>query len=88
MHLICHLQMHTVNRPLPNNAILDKSKLESFAEDKTNVKQKSKFAFGKGRKHCGKRRKFLLPAFSPLPTMFSKAYFLRVVQSRYCLEKS
>ena len=29
--------------------------------------------FGKGRKHCGKRRKCWLPAFSPFPTMFSKA---------------
>ena len=28
---------------------------------------------GKGRKHCGKRRKCWFPAFSPFPTMFSKA---------------
>ena len=32
-----------------------------------------KLCFEKGRKHCGKRRKCWLPAFSPFPTMFSKA---------------
>ena len=29
--------------------------------------------------HCGKRRKCWLPEFSPFPTMFSEALFLRVV---------
>ena len=33
-----------------------------------------------GRNQCGKRRKCLLPAFSPFPTMFPKGYFLRVVR--------
>ena len=42
--------------------------------------------FWKGRKHCGKRRKFWLPAFSPFPTMFSKGLFLKVVKSRDCVE--
>ena len=42
-------------------------------------------SFGKGletqqlsgmiRKHCGKRRKCWLPAFSPFPTMFSTPFF-------------
>ena len=34
-----------------------------------------------GRKHCRKRRKCWLPAFSPFPTMFSKGFFFRVVKS-------
>ena len=34
-----------------------------------------------GRKHCGKRRKCWLPAFSPFPTMFSKGFFFRVLKS-------
>ena len=34
------------------------------------------------RKHCRKRRKCCLPAFSPFPTMFSKGFFFRVVKSR------
>ena len=29
------------------------------------------------KKHCGKRRKCCLPAFSPFPTMFSKGLILR-----------
>ena len=33
------------------------------------------------RKHCGKKRKCWLPAFSPFPTMFSKGFFFRVVES-------
>ena len=33
-----------------------------------------------GIKHCEKRRKCLLPAFYPFSTMFSKAFFLRVVK--------
>ena len=39
------------------------------------------------RKHCGKRRKCWLPAFSPFPTMFSKDFFLGVVKSRDCVAK-
>ena len=38
-------------------------------------------------KHCGKRRKCWLPALSPSPTLFSKAFFLRVIESRDCLAK-
>ena len=30
-----------------------------------------------GRKHCWKRRKCWLPAFSPFPTMFSKVLLIR-----------
>ena len=33
-----------------------------------------------GTKHCEKRRKCWLPAFSPFPTMFSKASFFRAVK--------
>ena len=38
--------------------------------------------FAMVRKHCGKRRKCWLPAFSPFPTMFSKGFFFRVVKSQ------
>ena len=44
--------------------------------------------FGKDRKHCWKRRKCWLPAFSPFPTKFSEGYFFRVVKSRDCVVKS
>ena len=50
--------------------------------------KKFKFVFKKNRKHCGKRRKCWLPAFSPFSTMFSKALFFRGVKSRDCVVKS
>ena len=43
---------------------------------------------GKGGKHCEKRRKCWLPAFSPFPTMFSKDFFHWAVKSRDCVVKS
>ena len=40
---------------------------------------------GKGKKHCGKRRKCWLPAFSPFPTISSKALlFQRCQKSGLC----
>ena len=47
--------------------------------------RQSKISFEKGRKHCGKRRKCWLPAFSPFPTMFSKVVSFRVVKSQDCV---
>ena len=73
----------------PNDKILAFTNLKAFADEKINVffrinsikinvKQKLKICFKKSRKHCGKRRKCRLSAFSSFPTMFSKAFFLRV----------
>ena len=39
-----------------------------------------------GRKHCGIRRK-CRSAFSPFPTMFSKGFFYRVIESHDCAVK-
>ena len=84
-----HLQ--TTNRmqlnSLPNDNILDWSKFKAFADDKINVTKNNEIYFGKGRKHCGKRKKCWLPAFSPFPTMFSKGSFFRVVKSQDCVGK-
>ena len=51
----------------PNNKILDWSKLKAFT-DILIKKYDSEIDinFGRYRKHCGKRRKSWLPAFSPL----------------------
>ena len=54
----------------------------------TKCDANAKICFGKGRKHCGKRRKCWSPAFCPFPTMFSKGYFFRVVISLDCMVKS
>ena len=72
---------------LPNDKILDQSKLKAFADDKIDCWNDDLYLWY-GRKHCGKRRKCWLPAFSPFPTVFSKAFFLRVVKSRDCVVKS
>ena len=74
--------------PLPNNKNLDSFRLKAFADDKTEYKWKIEILFRKGRKQCGKRRKCWLPAFSPLPTLFSTALCLRVVKSRDHVVKS
>ena len=44
-------------KSLPNDTILDCSKLKAIADDKINVTEKLKVFLGKGKKHCGKRRK-------------------------------
>ena len=48
-----------------------------------NGLKKIKICVLKGRKHCWERKKCWLPvhAFSHFTTMFSKAFFLRVVKS-------
>ena len=69
---------------LPSEKISYWSKLKAFAEEKNRYDQTIKIPFRKYRKHCRNRRKWWLPAFSPFPTMFSKAFFLRFVKSRDC----
>ena len=69
---------------LPNDKMLDLSKLKAFADDKINATQKLKFAQGSVENIVGK---CWFPAFSPFPTMFSKAFFLRVVKSQDCVGK-
>ena len=68
---------------LPNDKILYQSRLKAIADDKM-----IEIFLWKGRKHCGKRRKWWLPAFSPFPTMFLKAFLYRVVESLDCVLKS
>ena len=73
-------------KSLLNDKVLDKSKLKAFADDKINVIKKLKFLL-ESRKHCGRRRKCWLPAFSPLSTMFSKALICRAAKTTDCMGK-
>ena len=61
---------------LPKDNLLDWSKLKAFADDEIYVTEKLKSGLGQDRKHCGKRRKCWLPAFSLFPALFSEDYFL------------
>ena len=53
--------------------------MQSISRQQNNSDSKIESYVVKSRKHCGKRRKCWLPAFSPSPTMFSKAFFSRGV---------
>ena len=78
----------TAFNSLPDDKMLDWSKFKGFADNKINVNGKLKSVLGRVEKHCGKRRKCWLPAFSSFPTMFSKGFFLRVVKIQDCVVKS
>ena len=56
---------------LPDHNILDKIKLKAYADDKLNVAKKMISVFDRIENIVRKRRKCWLPAFSPLPTVFS-----------------
>ena len=60
---------------------------ESICRQQIKCNYNLKICFGKGRKHCEKRRKCWLPGFSSFPTMFSKAFVLMVIQSGLCVKE-
>ena len=72
---------------LPKDKFLDWSKLKTFADDEINVSEKLKFVLGWVENIVGKGE-HAAPAFSPLPTMFSKGSIYRIVKSRDCVIKS
>ena len=61
-------------KSLPNDKILDVTKLKAFADDNMNVAQMLISVFVEN--HCWKRRKCWLSSFLPFPTMFSRGFFL------------
>ena len=64
---------------LPNNKILDWSKLKAFADDNLYEAQMMIYVFDWAGKIVGKGENAGNQHFSPFPTMFSNALFLRVV---------
>ena len=60
--------MYDVNT-LPNDKILDWSKLKTSADENINMTEKVKFVLGTVENVVRKRRKCWLPAFSPFHTM-------------------
>ena len=69
-------------KSLPNSNILAWSKFKAFADNKIIVTEKNEICSGKGRKHCGKRRKGWLPAF--FPPHFQMATFSGSL--KFCLD--
>ena len=67
---------------LPNEKKFKLVQIQSICRKQNNSGTITEICVGKSTKDCGKRRKYWLPAFSPFPTMFSKAFFSRGVKSR------
>ena len=73
---------------LPNNKILDVTKLKACADDKLNVTRMTISLFNRVENIVEKGEKCWLPAFSSFSAVFSKAIFFRVVKSRDCTVKT
>ena len=58
-------------KSLPNDKILDWSKLKAFADDLINLNQKLKFDMGRVENIVGKGENASWQHFFPFPTMFS-----------------
>ena len=81
---------YTLN-PLPDDKILDWSKLKQFADDNfkfdENSRNFSKTLWVKEKLHVTSNFSFycLLRAISPFPTVFSKGLFARGVKRYHCV---
>ena len=66
------------------------SKFKAYADDNSNVVKMMKFVYDLAENIVGKEEILVanwLPAGSPFPTMFSKAFFFKVVESWDCVVK-
>ena len=73
IHLPLESCMSTV---IPDDKILDWSKLKQIADDILKCIQNEKQVPYRVKKHCEKRRNCLLQPISPFLTMFSTAIYL------------
>ena len=75
--------------PLPDNKILDQTKLKAFADYKLNVTKIIISVFDRVENIVGKgeweKEKLLVQVISPFPTMFSKDFFPRCVKRCHCV---
>ena len=70
-----HFGIYTLNKPL----ILDQSKFKAFTDNNINVARVTEFVFG--LKTQWEKEKMWSPAFSPIPIMFSKVFFISAIKS-------
>ena len=80
-------KINPIFNSLSNYKILALSKLKAFAVDKSNVAKMVISVFDRVENIVGKRKKCWLTAFSPFPTMLSKAVCCRDVKTKYYLGK-
>ena len=73
---------------LPNDKILDWSKLKTFADDKINVNHKLKFDMGRVEKIVGKGENAGYQHFLLFPQYFqNEAFFFRKIKNQDCAVK-
>ena len=68
--------------------ILVWSKFKAFADHKIHATQKVKFLSGRVKQMVEKGENAGLPAISPLATIFSKGFSLKVNKSLDCVDKN
>ena len=73
---------------LADDKSLALTKLKAFADDKFDVAMMMISVFDRVEKTLWEKRKCWLPAISPFPTMFSRAFSFWVVESRDSVIKS
>ena len=64
------------------------NQMESILQITKKCNTKTTIHFGKGKKHCEKRKKCWLPAFSPVPLLFTKGLFSKVIKTMDYMIKS
>ena len=89
-YLSIHSQSSVISAPnsLPTDNILDLTKLKAFADVKLKVARMMISHFDGVENIVVKGENAGYQHFSPFPTLFSKAFILRVVKSRDCVVKS
>ena len=68
-----------MNNSLPNDKTLDMTKSKAFADNKLNITKITISSFDSIENTVGKGRNAGYQHFLPFPTVFSKAFILRVV---------
>ena len=73
---------------IPNDKILDWSKLKVFADDKISVNEKLKFGLERVENIVGKGENAGYQHFFLFPQCFQKGLHLKIVKSQDCVVKS
>ena len=72
---------------LPNDKVLDSSKLKTFADDTTELTKKLKFVLRRVENIVGKGENAGYRYFLLFPQSFLKVFFSKVVKGRDCVVK-
>ena len=64
---------------------MDLTKSKAITDDISNVVKKAEVVFDRKENNAEKGKKCWIPTFPPFLTMFSKAFFVKVVQSCDCI---